>query len=254
MTAEAKDTGLGSVHKALTLVAELATGAAPQRLGDLAARSGMTKPTVHRLLRSLTAAGYVRALGGGLYTVGPALIGVSAATVGGLKERPLIQRSLNELRTRTGLTASYAIRWGTSVIVIDNVEPDQAYRVSPRLGVRTPLAECAAGVAMLALDRHPGSDRDAAPAEAEAEAVERARRLGYAYDDEPRQGVRSVASGVARAGDETGALIVTGLGFNLNAETIEVVGALLAEQAALLSATLQAVLPAEGHAGNVGIA
>ncbi|WP_205856562.1 helix-turn-helix domain-containing protein, partial [Phytoactinopolyspora endophytica] len=83
MTAEAKDAGLGSVQKAFTLLAELATAQAPQRLGDLAACTGMTKPTVHRLLRALTAIGYVRALGGGLYAVGPAMVGTSAAALGG---------------------------------------------------------------------------------------------------------------------------------------------------------------------------
>ncbi len=161
-----------------------------------------------------------------------------------------MQRSLNELHTRTGLTASYAIRWGDSAVVIENVEPDQMYRVSPRLGVQTPLAECAAGVAMLAQDG--AAVGDAGPDL--SDAIEQTRRRGYAHDHEAHQGVRSVAAAVGYGGQDSGALVVTGLSFNLNAEAIDVVGPLLAEQAGLLSATVQAMLPVQGQPGNVGIA
>lgn len=220
----------GSVEKAFALVAELAVGAGPQRLGDLAARIGITKPTAHRLLRSLTALGYARPLGAGAYTVGPALVGVAAATLGAVKERPLVRRSLDELHARTGLTASFAIRSGNAAVVVDNVEPDQAYRVSPRLGAPVPLTDCAAGTAMLA-----AADGTALPG-------------GYAYDDgEP---VRSLAAAVTHhRGVVAGALVVTGLSFTLNAESVEVLGPLVAEQAGLLSATLQAMLPPEAVEG-----
>ncbi|SEE46854.1 IclR family transcriptional regulator [Jiangella alba] len=220
----------GSVEKAFALVAELAAGAGPQRLGDLAARVGITKPTAHRLLRSLTALGYVRPLGAGAYTVGPALVGVAAATLGALKDRPLVRRSLDDLHVRTGLTASYAIRSGAAAVVVDNVEPDQAYRVSPRLGVPVPLEECAAGTAMLA-----AAEGRALPGE-------------YAYDDgEP---VRSLAAAVTHhRGVVAGALVVSGLSFTLNAESAAVLGPLVAEQARLLSATLQAMLPPEAAEG-----
>ncbi|WP_298332723.1 helix-turn-helix domain-containing protein [Haloactinopolyspora sp.] len=216
----------GSVEKAFALVGELAVSGAPQRLGDLAAKLGMTKPTAHRLLRSLTAMGYTKPLGGGLYSVGPALVGIAAATLGAVKERPLVRRTLEELHARTGLTASFAIQSGDAAVVVDSVEPDQAYRVSPRLGVPVRLTECAAGRAMLAA------------------AAGNEVPTGYVYDDtEP---VRSLAAAVRHhRGVVAGALLVTGLSFTVNAESVEVLGPLIVEQAGVLSATLQAMLPAE---------
>lgn len=249
MTDEGRGTVGGSVEKAFALMAGVATATGPQRLGDLAARAGMTKPTAHRLLRSLTAMGYVRPLGAGLYTVGPALVGVAAATLGNVRERPLIRQSLDELHRRTGLTASFAIRSADAAVVVDNVEPDQAYRVSPRLGVATPLAECAAGAAMLAAadgaDAGDGSDADTVSA-----MIDRTRRLGYAYDDDAAEtGVRSLAAAVRHRGLVAGALVITGLSFTLNPESIDVLGPVVAEQAGLLSTTLQAVFPPEAAEG-----
>src|SRR4051812_39061984 len=50
---------LGTVRNATTLLSLLAEGPAYNQLTDLAERSGMSLPTVHRLLRSLALAGLV---------------------------------------------------------------------------------------------------------------------------------------------------------------------------------------------------
>lgn len=237
---ETRDAVPSSVGKAFSLVEELATATAPVRLQELARATGMTKPTAHRLLRALNAIGYVRPLGSGQYTVGPALISVSAATLGGLRERPLIHRALNEIHGRTGLTASYAMRWDHSVVVIDNVEPDQAYRVSPRLGVRTPLGDSAAGLAILALAT-PGGGENVIPG-ASTEAVAAARINGYALDTS-QAGVCAVAAPVAIGGPLAGALMVTGLKLAMNPDSVTVIGPMLVEQASALAATVRATIP-----------
>lgn len=50
--------GLGTIRNATKLLSLLAAGPALQHLTDLAERSGMSVPTVHRLLRSLVLADY----------------------------------------------------------------------------------------------------------------------------------------------------------------------------------------------------
>ncbi len=50
--------GLGTIRNATKLLSLLAAGPAFQHLTDLAERSGMSVPTVHRLLRSLVQADY----------------------------------------------------------------------------------------------------------------------------------------------------------------------------------------------------
>ncbi|QVQ52769.1 IclR family transcriptional regulator [Spiractinospora alimapuensis] len=239
--AESRDAVPSSVRKAFALIEELVTAPAPVRLHELARATGMTKPTTHRLLRALYAIGYVRPVGSGQYAVGPGLISVAAATLGGLKERPLVHRTLTQLHERTGLTASYAMRWGDSVVVIDNVEPDQAYRVSPRLGVRTPLTDSAAGLAILATAA-PG-DRDDEIPPASLAAVDAARGDGYAVDTS-QAGVCAVAAPVRIGGPLAGALMVTGLSFGMSPDSVRVIGPLVAEQANALAATVRATIPA----------
>src|SRR5687768_8717353 len=50
---------LGTVRNAVLLLNLLSEGPAHQQLSDLAERSGLSLPTVHRLLRSLGVAGLV---------------------------------------------------------------------------------------------------------------------------------------------------------------------------------------------------
>ncbi|MEX2420935.1 MAG: helix-turn-helix domain-containing protein, partial [Actinomycetota bacterium] len=50
---------LGTVHNAASLLTLLSEGPSHHALTELAERSGMSLPTLHRLLRSLVAAGLV---------------------------------------------------------------------------------------------------------------------------------------------------------------------------------------------------
>ena len=49
---------MGPVDKAMEVLSALVETGAPHRLADLARRTGLTKPTVHRLLRGLAGSGF----------------------------------------------------------------------------------------------------------------------------------------------------------------------------------------------------
>ena len=69
---------LGTVRNAVTLLELLGEGPAYQHLTDLAERSGMSVPTVHRLLRSLVLADLVEQdPGSSRYSRGPELVRLS---------------------------------------------------------------------------------------------------------------------------------------------------------------------------------
>ena len=79
---------LGTVRNAVVLLHLLADGAPYQHLTDLAERSGLSVPTVHRLLRSLSLAGLylvlrTRSLGRAVLALVPVFlaIGISALAV-----------------------------------------------------------------------------------------------------------------------------------------------------------------------------
>ena len=77
---------LGTVRNAVALLHLLADGAPYQHLTDLAERSGLSVPTVHRLLRSLSLAGLVEQdTHSARYGLGSELIRFSTATSAGYR-------------------------------------------------------------------------------------------------------------------------------------------------------------------------
>ncbi|MDT5134942.1 MAG: IclR family transcriptional regulator, acetate operon repressor, partial [Mycobacterium sp.] len=73
--------GVQSVERAFELLEVLADAGGTAALGELAARTDLPQPTIHRLVRTLLAMGYVRQLPNRQYSLGPKLIrlGESAA-------------------------------------------------------------------------------------------------------------------------------------------------------------------------------
>ncbi|MBL0422704.1 IclR family transcriptional regulator [Ramlibacter sp. AW1] len=188
-----------TLERALDLMRILAaSGTDGCRLVDLQRASGLTKPTVHRILDTLKIQGVVEQQEDTRrYRLGQelAVLGWSAnRTVYDLKE--LAAEEMCAVASRTGDTSFLALRSGTEAVCIDRQTGDypvKAFTVD--VGTRRPLGIGATGVALLAaLD----------PAEADAamdairpqlprypnaslrqirEAVASARRHGYAVSE-----------------------------------------------------------------------
>lgn len=199
-----------TLERAIELIRILAaSGTEGCRLVDLQKTSGLTKPTVHRILGTLKQQGMVEQVEDSRrYRLGQemAVLGWSAnRTVYDLKE--LAAEDLGAVAAKTGDTGFLAIRSGTEAVCIDRLAgayPVKAFTVE--VGTRRPLGVGATGVALLAA---------LSPDEAEAvldavkagltrfpnaglqqirEAVQRAREAGYAVSDGLMlKGVRGVA-------------------------------------------------------------
>ncbi|GAB3147815.1 IclR family transcriptional regulator [Amycolatopsis sp. NPDC004378] len=239
----------GAVEKALEVLATLAGPGGPHRLADLAQACDLPKPSVHRMLQSFTDAGYAVSAGSGRYTVGPRLLGLSAAALAGLKPaRPV----LAELQRRTGHTVHYAVRHGDRAVYVEKLEPEQAYQLATRPGGEVPLYCTAVGRAILsrlsesevdAVLAAPLAARtaktltDPAALRAELATVDSA---GYVVDDEQFEAhVRCLGAPVLAAdGAVLGAVSVSGLTFTLQPSSFDVLGPLVAEAANRLSAVL----------------
>jgi DNA-binding IclR family transcriptional regulator len=188
-----------TLERAIGLIRILAAGGTEGcRLVDLQQASGLTKPTVHRILDTLKQQGMVEQLEDSRrYRLGQelAVLGWSAnRTVYDLKE--LAAEDLAAVAAKTGDTGFLSIRSGTEAVCIDRQAggyPVKAFTVE--VGTRRPLGVGATGVALLAA---------LAPDEAEAvldaikgnlarfpnvglrqirAAMERARRAGYALSE-----------------------------------------------------------------------
>lgn len=199
-----------TLERAIGLIRILAAGGTEGcRLVDLQQSSGLTKPTVHRILDTLKQQGMVEQLEENRrYRLGQelAVLGWSAnRTVYDLKE--LAAEDLAAIAAKTGDTGFLAIRSGTEAVCIDRQAgsyPVKAFTVE--VGTRRPLGVGATGVALLAALSEDESELvlDAvkenllrfpnAGIRHIRDAVALARRNGYALSDGLMlKGVRGVA-------------------------------------------------------------
>lgn len=170
--------GLGTVRNAVRLLELLGEGPAYQQLSDLAERSGMSVPTVHRLLRSLVLADLVvQDPRSSRYGLGPELTRLSSHYLSRLPLLGALSPYLSQLRDEVEHTIHVEILVHGEVIYVDRVDGTgpgpfrDAHRVTSALS-------CAGGRLLAArsddrgwqacLARAKDEDREAATDEARA--------------------------------------------------------------------------------------
>ena len=242
----------GPVDKALELLDALVQPEGPHRLADLAAHTGLPKPTVHRLLGTLAANGFAAALPGGRYRAGPRLLGLAATALADSPELRLARPVLADLRLRTGQLAHYSVRDGDTAVHLAQSEPADTYRIPVRVGGSVPLHSSAVGLAMLsalpAAEVAEALGTAALPAvtprtvtdpEAVRAALDAVRTQGFAVDDEQTEpDVRAVAAPVTGAdGRPVGAIGIIGPTFTLDDASVAMYGPMVRAAAGLISPT-----------------
>jgi IclR family transcriptional regulator, acetate operon repressor len=192
-----------SVERAFELLEIMASAGGTIALGELAARAELPQPTIHRLVRTLLAMGYVRQLPNRHYSLGPKLIrlGESAAQLIGAWSR----QHLAELVERTGETANMAVLDSDMAVYVAQVPSPHAMRMFTEVGRRV-YPHCT-GVGKALLMQLPNESvvlkRTGMPAstentlttpEALIRDIELSRSRGYAVDEgEQELGVRCFA-------------------------------------------------------------
>lgn len=152
MSSTSSDRGtLGTVRNATLLLDLLSVGPAFQQLTELAKQSGLSLPTVHRLLRSLVAAGFVEQHPqSSRYGLGPEFVRLSERYLVRLPVLSALAPYLVELRNTTRATILVAILIRGSVVYVDRIDGDDVggvYRVAHRVHS---AFETAAGRVLLA--------------------------------------------------------------------------------------------------------
>jgi IclR family acetate operon transcriptional repressor len=197
--------GVQSLERAFDLLERMADTGGEVGLSELSASSGLPLPTIHRLMRTLVACGYVRQQPNRRYALGPRLIrlGESASRLLGTWARPY----LAELVEATGETANMALLDGDEVVYVAQVPSRHSMRMFTEVGRRVLPHSTGVGKALLAqvppeqvrallgrtgmpaATEHTITEPDAFLAE-----LERIREAGYAVDDnEQEAGVRCLA-------------------------------------------------------------
>jgi IclR family transcriptional regulator, acetate operon repressor len=131
---------LGTVRNAVTLLHLLADGAAYQHLTDLAEQSGLSVPTVHRLLRSLSLAGLVEQdTHSARYGLGPELVRFSHRYLARLPVLAALSPYLPAVRDALGSAVEVALYLRGSVAYVDRVDGAdggpyrEPHRIAPAL-------------------------------------------------------------------------------------------------------------------------
>lgn len=213
-----------SVDRAARILKALASG--PRRLGvsELADRLGLTRPTVHGLLQTLQAHGFVEQdrdsdkyqLGAGLLQLGNSYLDLNE-----LRGRSIVHAE--RLAARADAAVRVGVMHGSSVVVVHHVfRPDATLQIL-EVGAQLPVHASALGKAMLA--HAPGSVVDDLTSEplpkltsrtlAEAalrDELEQVRERGFARErDEAVLGESSIAAPIFdHAGHPVGAIGVVG--------------------------------------------
>lgn len=155
-TAAAADpagTGAQTVERACVLLQEIArAGREGARMLDLCSATGFSRPTAHRILRSLAAAGFVRqAQGSRRYQLGAALFELGLAAPTPVECFPAVTQAIDDLAEATGDTVYLMLRSGDDVVCAwrgVGAYPIRANDVAA--GERRPMGASAAGLALLA--------------------------------------------------------------------------------------------------------
>ncbi|MFJ2394536.1 IclR family transcriptional regulator [Streptomyces sp. NPDC087843] len=249
----------GPVDKAMEVLEALVETGGPHRLGEIARRTGLTKPTVHRHLRTLAEYGFAQPAEGGSYRAGPRLLGLAAAALHDSRDLALARPVLTDLRRRTGLLAQYAVRHADDAVLLAQSEPAREYRMYARPGNRVPLHSSGTGLAMLSVLPADEADTllEAGPLAARTPhtptdpaalrtLLREAAGVGYAVDDEYEElDVRSVAAPVVDGeGRVVGAIGISGLTFTLDEQSVEMFGPMVRAAARTVSAGLGGNPPA----------
>jgi IclR family transcriptional regulator, acetate operon repressor len=257
---DARDSGVQSVDRALSIIETLAEDDEGYRLSDLAIRTGLSTSTVHRLLGTLESRRFVQFD----RTESKWHVGARAFTVGATfaRRRNFSAQAvpyLRKLRDLTRETANLAVVDDEFIIVLTRMESREIMRSLTKVGGRVAMVASGVGKAVLAtysnddvsaIIHHHGMPRlteksIVRPGDLFKE-LEKIRRQGFAIDDEEAcMGLRCIAAVVYNdCAEPLAAISVSGMTSRLTDERLPMLGQTVREVAAELTVALGGVMPA----------
>ncbi|GAA1770110.1 IclR family transcriptional regulator [Luedemannella helvata] len=204
-----------SIDKTLAVLEALAEH---QRVTDIAAATGVSKSTAHRILQALVLWGFARPDGTGSYEPGPRILTLAGRVMFRFDPARQSSGTLRALCESTGFTTHFAIRSLDEAVYVDKQEGRRPFQMLSRVGMGIALHTTAIGKAILAqlsddevlaICRRTGLPRRTPNTLTSEEDLlthlARVRAVGYAVDDEENEpGIRCVGAPVF---DHTGQVL-----------------------------------------------
>ena len=135
--------GIGVLDKAVQILRAVATG--PVRPADLAARTGISRATAHRLAQGLEVHGLLRRDGEGAFALGLGLIGLGRAAAEAFPLATAARPALEQLQLETGESAQLYVEDAGERLCVAAVDSSEELRTIVSVGARLPLGVGSAG-------------------------------------------------------------------------------------------------------------
>ena len=119
--------------------------------GELAQRTGLSRPTVSRLASTLEELGYLRRDQSGRYAPDVGILAIAYPLLAGLKVRQLARPLMREFASFAGGTVSIATPFGLDFIYLQTLRMTDTAPHVPDIGFTSSLALTAVGRALLSL-------------------------------------------------------------------------------------------------------
>jgi len=143
---------LGASGKALMILELVSAAREPLSMAELVRRSGLTKPTAHRITAALADMGLIeRDHWKRGYIEGPRLIKLALDTLTAAAPRALRHSILRALSQEVGETCNFGVLTGSEVVYLDRVEAKWPLGLRFEAGSRVPAHASAIGKLLLAL-------------------------------------------------------------------------------------------------------
>src|SRR6478609_2605882 len=226
-------------------------------LVELVRESGLTRPTVHRLLSSLAAEGLLdQDPGTGNWVLGPEILLMGSVASARFPLEDIARPSLRRLAEETGESAFFSIRRGAETVCLLREEgsfPVRSFVLHE--GVRFPLGVASAGTAIMAFlpaaeqeqilgdwAAHAGKYAGRHPEDVVRNNLHQTRRRGYSVNPGlVLEGSWGMGAAVFdQAGRPSWALSLTGIEPRFREDRRELLGRLLLEEAHRLTVRLGA--------------
>lgn len=244
---EKQGEGVRAVDRALDVLMAFTAEDNQLTAGQLSKRTGLSRPTLYRLLHTLELKGFVLSEGDPQkFRLGPAVGHIAHVWSSGIDLTAVAQDTMRRVWEATGETVALFSRMGTERVCVAEMPSRQPLSFKRGVGYRERVALGASGRVILAyLDEAAVQAALASgPLPFERERfdaeLQQIRERGYGVSrDELIQGAVAIAAPFFRAGGEVaGSLAVFGPAVRIEPERAAEYGRLLAREAHALSVTL----------------
>ncbi len=135
----------------LDVLAVFRNGSGSLSNADLAASTGLSRPTVSRLTYTLAQLGYLKRDAKGRFELGLGILAAAYPVLSALKVRQLARPLMRDFAAYTGGTVSIAMPFGLDFIYVETLRTTDAVPHVPDVGFTGTLATTAVGRALLSI-------------------------------------------------------------------------------------------------------